>query len=207
MGPQFVSGRVPTEVSDRLRMAAAVAAEQVLDVHVMSALEVIEEGADRAPVDRLLTAYARLHYLGAGQTWRLRERVLAALGREMGSSATHRRLAGPRSLFGQLVVRLRGRVHHELRDWVDLHTARVQLALIDVHVRHALAFVRILEGHAATGEALQAYTRSLGLRSASAELVRLKALLTIDRADATTPVETLHPSPPHLPLRVADGGS
>jgi hypothetical protein len=184
-------------------MAAAAAAEQVLDLHVVSALEVVEEGGDRAPVDRLLTTYARLHYLEARNEWRLRERVLAALGREGGDAWTQRELAAPRSLFRRIARRVRGRVHHELREWVELHTAQVQLTLVDLHVRHALVFVRILEPHLSSGEAVDTYARMLELRSTTAEYVRMKALLTIDRGDQPARLEP----PPQSSFKLADSGS
>jgi hypothetical protein len=206
MAPRYVSKRVPPEVAERLRMAAAAAAEQVAELHVASALETVEEGGDRAPVDRLLETYARLHYLDATQAVRVRERVLAALGREIGVAGEHRVLAAPRSIVGRLTGRVRGRVHHELRDWIDLHTARVELLLVDLHVRHALVFVRLMEGHVTAGAALDAYGRMLGLRSTTAEFVRLRALLTLDPEDSATRVEPRHPAPNHPPLRLADSG-
>lgn len=198
--------RQPREVVERLRIAAAVAAEQALEEHVASALEVVAEGADRAPVERLLEAYGRLHYLSEEQRQQLRDRVLAALGRDPSTTDPHNGLAGPRSPFQRLARRLRGRVHHDLREWVERHSARVELSLIDLHVRHAMKFVRILDGHASTGEALDTYARMLRLRQTVAEIVRLKALRTLYDARSTGRVEPLHPRPAPLPLRVADSG-
>lgn len=207
MASFLVGQRVPVEVEERLRMAAAAAAEQVLEAHVAAALELVDTGGDRAPVGRLISTYARLHHLGPGQEGRLRERVLAALGREAGAAWTQRELDAPRSLFRRIARRLRGRIHHDLREWVEVHTARVQLALIDLHVRHALVFVRILDEHESTSQALHSYGRMLELRPTTAEFVRLKALLTIDKSKPTAKVEPLHPPTPHVPLRLADGGS
>lgn len=198
--------RWPREVDERLRIATAVAAEQVIEEHVTSALEVVAEGADRAPVERLLEAYNRLHYLDDAQQRQLRERVLASLGRDPASTDENHGLAGPRSPFRRLARRLRGRVHHDLRDWVERHHARVQLSLIDLHVRHALKFVRLLDGHATTSAALSTYARMLRLRETIAEIVRLKALRTLYDAEAPDHIEPLHPRPAPLPLRVADSG-
>jgi hypothetical protein len=195
----------PREVRERLRIAAAVAAELAIEEHVTSALEVVAEGADRAPVERLLIAYGRLHYLNAEHQRQLRERVFAALGRDL-DAAHHQGLYAPRSPFRRLASRLRGRVHHDLRDWMGRHTARVQLSLIDLHVRHSLKFVGILDGHADTGEALDLYARMLRLRETIAEIVRLKVLLTLHDAQAPGRVEPLHNRPGPLPLRVADSG-
>lgn len=199
--------RVPTEIAERLRIAAAAATEQVLDLHVRSALEVVSEGGNQAPVDRLLGIYARLHHLQPAQEWRLRERVLASLGRDVGAGWTPRELAAPRSLFRRIARRVRGRVHHELREWLDLHTARVELELIELHLRHALVFVRLQADHAATGQAVQTYARMLELRSATAELVRLKTLVALGTERLPGRREPDQPTPPVVPLRLADGGS
>jgi hypothetical protein len=203
---RFFGKQRPREVEERLRIAAAVAAEQVLEEHATSALELVREGGDRAPVENLLEAYGRLHYLHEEHQRQLRERVFAALGRDHGAAGPDQGLAAPRSPFSRLGRRLRGRVHHELREWVARHTARVQLALIDLHVRHALKFVRILDGHAETTEALETYSRMLRLRQTVAEIVHLKALRTLHDAEAPGSVEPLHPRPGPLPLRVADSG-
>jgi hypothetical protein len=207
MASFWIGQRVPRDVDERLRMAAAAAAEQVLEAHVAAALELVDEGADRAPVERLLGAYARLHHLEVGQEGRLRERVLASLGREAGAAWSQRQLEAPRSILLRLARRLRGRVHHDLRDWLELQTARVQLALIDLHVRHALVFVRIVGEHGTTHQAIQSYARMLQLRPTTAEYLRLKALLAVDRAESAVRVEPIHPPAPHLPLRLADSGS
>jgi hypothetical protein len=196
----------PREIEERLRIAAAVAAEQILDEHATSALEVVAEGADRAPVERLLEAYGRLHYLSDPQQRQLRERVFAALGRDPDHSEQHHVLMAPRSPFQRLARRLRGRVHHELRDWMGSHTARVQLSLIDLHVRHSLKFVAILDGHVSTTEALDMYAHMLHLRETIAEVVRLKALRTLHDAAVPGRVEPLHVRHGPQPLRVADSG-
>ncbi len=207
MAPLFYGSRIPTEADERLRMAAAVAAEEVLDLHVASALELVERGADRVPVERLLDAYLRLHSLDLGQEWRIRERVVAALGQEIGADGTAPRLTATPSVLRRLVLRLRGRVHHDLREWVEVHAARVELSLVDAHVRHALAFVRILAEHRTTSEAIRHYTRTMSLPATTAEFVRLKAVLATAGPAAPTSAEPHHGSPPRLPLRLADGGS
>ena len=195
------------EVQERLRIAAAVAAERVLDEHVRSTLELVEEAGDRAPVDRLLRAYIRLHHLGDGDGRQLRDRVLAALGREDGGERVGA-LEAPRSPVQRLRHRFRGRVHNDLREWVERQTARVELSVVDLHVEHALGFVRILDGHHSVTGALEMYDGMLSLRSTIAEMVRLKALKSL-YDNARTDVEPLHaPRPTPFPIRrVVDNGS
>lgn len=207
MAPIFSGPPIPTEVDERLRMAAAVAAEQVLDMHVAAALELVDYGADRVPVERLLDTYVRLHSLDLSQEWRVRERVVAALGRELGEDVTAPRLTGSPSLLRRLARRLRGRVHHDLRDWVEVHGARLALALIDLHVRHAVTFVRILGEHGSTSDAIRYYKHALRLPATSAELVRLRVIMAMAAPAAPTPAGPQQNATHHLPLRLADGGS
>lgn len=201
MTPLLRKRRIPVELADRLHMAAAVAAEQVLDEHVRSAVELVEEGAGRAPVERLIAVYARLHYLKEPETRKLRERLLAALGRS-GSGAGS--LAGPRSPLARLSRRVRGRRDRELREWVEQHTARVELAVLDIHVENALATLRIAGPDLPVGSAISIYTEMLDLRETMAEMVRLRVLKALhDRQSGS--VEPIRPdrSGPY-PLRVAE---
>jgi hypothetical protein len=202
----FARRRLPQEVHERLHVAAAVAAEQVVEAHITAALEVVAQGADRAPVERLLDAYARIHYLEDGQHRQLRERALAALGRQPAAAWTERELVAPRSPFRRLVRRFRGRVHHDLRQWIERHTARVQLALLDLHMHHALEFVRILDGHRSATEAAEGYAVMMRLRATTAEMVRLKVLIGLPEPGTGSDVEPLRPRTARFPLRIADNG-
>src|SRR5690606_40239800 len=49
------------------------------------------------------------------------------------------------SVFRHLRRRLRGRHNHELRRWVELHAARTELALLDVHADGAARFIEIVK--------------------------------------------------------------
>lgn len=201
MLPHFRKNKIPADLVDRLHVAAAVAAEQVLEEHTRSAVELIEEGAGRAPVERLIGVYARLHHFKESETRKLRERVLAALGR---NGHDPRELVGPRSPFARLRRRLRGRVDTELRDWVEQHTARVELTLLNIHVENALDTIRIVSDRVSVGHTIATYVEMLDLRPAIAEMVRLRVLKVLhDRASGN--VSPLRPdrSRPY-PLRVAE---
>ncbi len=195
MTPRIRRGRVPPEMEDRLHVAAIVAAQRAMDEHVRSAVELVEEGADRAPIERLLAAYGRLHHMDGKESRQLRERALATLGRsatELGS------LSGPRSLFARARRRLRGRTNPELRSWVERHTARAELAVLDIHVEKALEMVRLAEEHVAPKDAVALYAEMLALRPAVAEMVELRVLKALYeresghveplRADGATPI-------------------
>lgn len=199
------------DTREQLHLAAAVAREAVLAEHVRFALQLLDEGGDRVPVERLLSAYARLHYLDDDARRKLTDRVLVALGQDPDAPG-RARLEPPQSVLQRAAHRLRGRVHSDLREWVDRHTARAELAVLDVHVEHAMRFVGILFDQGAPDEAVNLYAETLGLRPTVAELVRLRVL-----ADAPVhgeedgepagevDVELLHPRA-RPPLRLAEDG-
>lgn len=195
---------------EQLHLAAAVASEAVLDAHANFALELVDEGGDRVPVERLLSAYGRLHHLDDDARRQLTERVLARLGREPGEAGP-RRLQQPRSVLRKAARRLRGRVHKELREWVDRHTARAQLAILEVHVEHALRFAHILFDQGSPDEAVGLYSETLTLRPTMAEMVRLRVLAEAPVHGEEPPsssgadVEPLHPRP-SLRLKLAEDG-
>lgn len=193
---------------EHLHIAAAVAGEAVLTQHVRHAMDLLHEAGDRVPVARLLGAYARLHYLNQAELRQLTERVLVALGRDP-AGASRARLQPSGSVFRRAALRLRGRIHIELREWVDRHTARVELAVLEIHVEQALRFTRILFDEGSPEEAVQLYAETLRLRPTMAEMVRLRVLAEAPvHGEDTTPevdVEPLHPRP-RGPLRLAEDG-
>lgn len=200
---------ISDDIREQLHLAAAVASEAVLAEHVRFALELIQEGGDRVPVERLLAAYARLHHLNDREHRQLAERVLVALGRDPAYVA-RARLQPPRSVFKRARGRLRGRIHIELREWVDRHTARAELAVLEVHVEHALIFAGLLFDHGSPAEALDLYCETLDLRPTTAEMVRLRVLAEApvhgDGEEAEeSGVEPLRPRPVK-PLRLAEDG-
>lgn len=201
------------ETRQQLQLATAVAAEAVLTHHVRFALELLAEGADRAPVERLLAAYARLHHLSEEEHRQLVERVLVALGQDPDSAPTTW-LQEPRSVFHRAAHRMRGRVHAELRAWVDRHSARVELAVLEVHVEQALRFTRILQEQGPAADAVELYAETLGLRSTIAEMVRLRVLAEAPlglpgdaeaKVEAEADIEPLRPRPKKR-LRLAEDG-
>lgn len=201
MSPIFRKRRIPAELMDRLRIGAAVAAEQVLEEHVRSATEMVEESDGTFPIQRLLAHYARLHHLPERDAAKVRERVLAELGRKGRDDGT---LDDPRSPLTRLVRRVRGRVDPDFRSWVDRHTARVQLALMDIHVENALEMIRMSGERVSVGEVLSTYAELLSLRSTVAEIVGLRVLKALHHRDSgqVEPIRRDRAGP--FPLRVAE---
>lgn len=139
----------------QLELAAAVAREAVTQHHVKSALRLIELGADRVTATRMLDIYMRLHGVVGAQAELLAYSVLAALGKRSPDSQVAALLVGresvedePASLLHELKRRLRGRVHHDLRRWVELATGAAQARLLEIHVSHATRFADdLVESH------------------------------------------------------------
>jgi hypothetical protein len=178
-----------------------VASEQVLEEHVRSAAEMVEESAGSVPLHRLLASYARLHHLGEQDARKLRERLLAELGRKGVDTGA---LDGPRSPLRRLYRRLQGRVDMEFRDWVDRHAARVQLAVMDIHVQNALEMTRIVRQQATVGETMAAYAEMLGLRDTVAEIVGLRVLKALHHQESGQVAAIQRDRSGPFPLRVAE---
>lgn len=214
MRRRFRSSRsLPDATREQLDLAAAVATEAVQDAHVRFALELLDEGGDRIPVERLLDAYARLLHLTDDQQRQLTDRVFGALGRDP-EAARGTRLQSRGSVIRRAATRLRGRVHPKLRAWLDGHAARAALSVLDLHVEYALRFVVILVDQRAPEEAAALYADRLGLRPTEAEMVRLRVLARAPvRGEGEdgdegreTNIEPLHPRTPR-PFRLAKDGS
>lgn len=201
----------------QLEVAAAVAREAVTKYHVTSALRLIELGADRVSVTRMLDIYLRLHGLLGAQAELLAYSVLAALGNRSPDGHTAALLAGrdnveadePVSLLHELKRRLRGRVHHDLRRWVELATGAAQAGILEIHVSHAIRFAEDLAPSHSVAQACALYADMAGVprslrdslqillldRLASKELPRSELRI------ATTDRVALYPRPHQRPKR------
>ena len=156
--------KVSAERRRELQVAAAVAREALLQVHVARGLELIALAGNRISVIRMLDIYARVNMLSTVDAELVATRLLAALGNgpqngdkplvyvEGEDSAT-----GERRFLGVVRDRLRGRIFNDLRRWVELHTGTTQVALLDMHVQHALRFVDMLRDTHTIAAALQVY--------------------------------------------------
>ena len=157
--------RLSGEKRRELMVAAAVAREALLQLHVTRALKLIELSGNRVSVMRMLSIYARVQELSKSDDETITNRVLALLGnRRKGQNAAPVYVEGEednpsvnRSLLGSVRDRMKGRRFHDLRRWVELHTGSTQAAMIEIHVRHALRFVFELNETHAVVDALEVY--------------------------------------------------
>lgn len=156
MSPRKPSRKLTVARRRELEVQAALAREAVTQFHVSSALSMIELAAGRVSAVRMLDIYLRMHGMVGPEAELLSYSVLAALGhRASKGTAASLFVDGedpvPQergSILKIVKSRLRGRVHHDLRRWVELATGAAQLGLLDIHVRYAIRFARELtESH------------------------------------------------------------
>jgi len=156
-----------------LEVAAAIAREAVMQFHVTSAIRFIELADERVSAVRMLEIYLRLHRIVDAPAELLAYRVLAALGQRSSRNGVAPNyfvegeveddFENTRSLFRVVRNRLRGRVHHDLRRMVEIATGSTQIALIELHVRHAMKFVQELAATHSIAEAAMLYTEMAGV--------------------------------------------
>lgn len=225
MSARKASRKLSAAKRRELEVAAAVAREAVMQFHVSNAIRFIELADDRVSAVRMLEIYLRLHRITDTPAELLAYRVLAALGQRSSKHgvAPHYFLEGEgdnlentRSLFRVVRNRLRGRVHHDLRRQVEIATGSAQVALIELHVRHALKFVHDLSGTHSIAEAAALYADMAGVpsmykdmlylflldRLAAEELPRPAATAAASRGGVPQTPEA-RPAYPGKPLRTA----
>ena len=187
--------RIPTVAKRReLEIAAAVAREKIVQFHVTTALRLIGLAADRVPPVRMLEIHLRLHRITGPEAELLAYRVLAAIGETATANTARLFIQGeiePKeesvSLWRVIRDRLRGRVHHELRRWVELATGAAQAGLIDIHVQHALRFARDLVDTHSVAQAATVYADMVDMAEAlrPAFLIRLSDRLAAEELPRT----------------------
>lgn len=160
------------EVAQRreLQIAAAVAREKAMQFHVSSALRLIALAADRISPLRMLEIHVRLHWVVGAEAELLANRVLAALGESAPADAARLFVAGQiepeadtTSIWRSVRSRLRGRVHHDLRRWIELAVGAAQAGLVHIHVQHAVRFAQELAETHTVAEAGALYIEMVGM--------------------------------------------
>ena len=183
------SRKLSASARRELDVAAAVAREAVLQLHVERALVLIRLANARIPLTRALDIYLRLQMLSGPAADMICNRVLASFGPArntvgpVASPAANDRAddddpdyADERSLFRTVRRRLRGRVNDELRREIELHMGVTRVALLDLHVRHAHGFVRMLAGAHDIAAACAVYTEMLNVPVSLAPVLYIMVL-------------------------------
>ena len=198
--------RLSPALRRQLEVAAAVASEDVVQMHAARALELVELANERVTAPRMLLIYARVHYLDGQTAQTIAPRVLATLGQravETGALVQAWRedeeeevFGDSRSLLRVIRERLRGRIHHDLRRWIELHSGEVQVALLELHTTHALRFLQILDGECPTHAAVDTYARMLGVRETHRTALYHNVLARLAAAELPRPRQQMAPQVP-----------
>lgn len=156
--------RLTAEKQRELQVAAAVVREAILQAHVTRALKLIELAGDRVSALRMIEIYTRVHNLSAAESEVVAMRLLATVGQRArkGSRGPVVYVEGEDeqrapTFVGVVRDRLRGRVLHDLRHWVDLHTGATKAALLEIYVKHSLRFIEELRSTHTIAQALMIY--------------------------------------------------
>ena len=186
MGSARKATRVSAGIQRKIDIATAVGRERLFEAHLSHAVELIEHARKELAPPRAIDIYLRLHQLPPADAEILTHRVLVALG-QLDDEATSADIAveAERSepvwqsvtpTLQWLQRRLRGRVHRELRQWVELHTARTEVALLKIHVRNAQEFIEILQPEVPLMSTVEMYVDAVRARPGLVETVYHLAL-------------------------------
>ncbi|HEX8431201.1 MAG TPA: hypothetical protein VF625_07930 [Longimicrobium sp.] len=202
----------------QIDLTTAVCQERLLASHVRHVLAFVELVSPDVQFDSALDIYARILRLSPEQARNVGSRALAALGRQRGmpdtgvdpeielmeDDAADREDAhvspGDHSgrfdaIFGRVRRRIRGRVHDQLRDRINLAAARAEDSLFNTHVDNALIFSRALADEVPLHEAVDLYLEIMVIPEGVSDVIFNRALRTV--ADDVLP--------PVVPPRAAPG--
>ena len=200
-------GKLTAEKRRELMVAAAVAREAILQLHVARAMRLIELCGNRVSVMRMISIYTRLHDLSKMDIEALANRLLALLGKSRKTATPAMYVEGEsenfddrRSLVGSVRERMRGRRLHDLRRWVDLHTGSTQAALIEIHVRHAMRFIEELRVTHSTREAVDIYQDMVEVPASMTEAVKIYVWERLAAEELPKGTIEIVPDPSQVPL-------
>jgi hypothetical protein len=201
MSPRKAARKLTVAQRRGLEVAAALAREAVTQFHVSSAISLIELANGRVSAVRMLEIYLRMHNVTGPKGELLAYSVLAALGHRASKGKAASLVvdgedgAAPDStaLFRLLRMRLRGRVHHDLRRWVELATGSAQAGLIEIHVRHAVRFARELADTHSVSQACDLYVDMAGVPSTLRESLQIHLLDRLAAEELPRPYPALDP--------------
>lgn len=189
-------------------LTTAVCQERLLATHVRHVLAFVDLVAPEIAFDSALDMYARILRLTPEQARNVGSRALAALGRRGGLQADDAELEAALAaeeeedaqapgtddsgrfdaIFGRVRRRIRGRVHEDLRQRINLAAARAEDDLFNTHVANALIFARALGDEVPLHEAVDLYLEIMAIPEGVSDVVFNRALRSV--ADDSLPPVT-----------------
>jgi hypothetical protein len=178
--------RIPPELERRLDRAEAAAREALLDVHASLALDLVAILAPRMPFDEAIARYLESLRLDGEEKETVGTRAVALLDeRDLRVDAEREaqrgrgwnwRYATPPGVLRYIRRQKKRSDEEEL--WLELAAARAEEALVEAHLRHALAFVALMEeqSHADPTRAVAHYLERLEVPELRARIVYQRVL-------------------------------
>ena len=201
---------LPPELRRRLELAEATAREARLDTHAQQALHLVAVLATRMPFDEAVERYIDIMGLMGEEAETVHTRTLVALGdTALGtdlSKERHRtgwgldwRYATPLGAVRFVRRKMRRGAEEDL--WMELSAARAEEALIRSHMKHAMAFVKILQDFAPPTRAVSLYLDQLEIPAARARTVYQRVLARVADSELPRIVQDASPGPAPTPPR------
>jgi hypothetical protein len=188
----------------QIDLTTAVCQERILATHVKHVLALVDLVSDGLPFDSALDIYVRILHLNPEQSRNVGSRALAALGARTGLPTVEELQMdrgeevlqreddrgdeeGGRfdAVFSRVRRRIRGRVQEDLRQRINLATARAEDAIFETHVENALIFGKALAEEVPLPEAVELYLETLLIPEGVSDVVFNRALRTV--ADEVLP--------------------
>lgn len=188
-------------------LTTAVCQERLLATHIRHVLGLVDLVADQLPFDSALDIYVRILRLTPEQARNVGSRALAALGRRAGlpdvseldldaaaDSTGERdeegdevREGGGRldAVFSRVRRRIRGRVHEDLRNRINLAAARAEDDLFATHVENSLIFAKALSDEMPLAEAVELYLETMMIPEGVSDVIFNRSLRNV--ADEVLP--------------------
>jgi hypothetical protein len=212
--------KISRAMQRQVDLTTAVCQERLLSTHVRHVLALVDLVQEELPFDSALDIYARILRLTPEQARNVGSRALAAIGRRTGLTEAEElnldlsddesdlpdetRAQGDDSgrfdaVFSRVRRRIKGRVQDDLRQRINLASARAEDALFETHVQNALVFGKALAEEVPLHESVDLYLDVMTIPEGVSDVIFNRALRIV--ADDVLP--GLDAS--RVPRREADG--
>lgn len=209
--------KISRAMQRQVDLTTAVCQERLLSTHVRHVLALVDLVHEELPFDSALDIYARILRLTPEQARNVGSRALAAIGRRTGLTEADLNLDleddeddelahrpgedGGRfdAVFSRVRRRIKGRVHDDLRQRINLAAARAEDSLFETHVNNALVFGKALAEEVPLHEAVDLYLDVMTIPEGVSDVIFNRALRVV--ADDVLPAL----EPARVPRRDTDG--
>lgn len=211
--------KISRAMQRQVDLTTAVCQERLLSTHVRHVLALVDLVSEELQFDSAVDIYARILRLTPEQARNVGSRALAAIGRRTGlteaddlnldladdesdlEESTDRGSEEGRfdAVFSRVRRRIRGRVKDDLRQRINLASARAEDALFETHVQNALVFGKALADEVPLHEAVDLYLDVMAIPEGVSDVIFNRALRVV-ADDVLPPLDAAR-----VPRREVDG--